>query len=129
MSVIYKRVCFRLIYDNKKISLLLLSLPFLSYSRLALRIMSVSRIIEVATVVLQDRNETTNVEESKPRHRWLRTYFSKWTGQHITAPLSSVTISDYIVAFFGTCIGVGILSAINYHLLAKYVGKLVFSFN
>lgn len=86
--------------------------------------MSAKRIIEVATIALNDRNETTaDVEESKPKHGWLRTYFSKWTGQHMSSPASSITLIECIITFFGTFVGVALLTAIHYRLLTQYVNR------
>lgn len=84
--------------------------------------MSAKRIVEVATIVLNHPNEpTTDVEESKSKHGWLRTYVSKWTGQHASAPASTITLVEYIITFFGTFAGVILLAAIHYRLLTQYV--------
>lgn len=93
--------------------------------------MSAKRIVEVATIFLNNQNETTtDVEESKPKHGWLRTYFSKWTGQHMPAPASTITLVECIITFFGAFVGVLLLTAIHYRLLAKYVyGCFLYSLN
>jgi len=76
---------------------------------------------EMTIVVLNDPNEmTTNVEVPKRRLRRLRTYFSKWTGQHMTASPPPAILSDCIITFIGTFLGVGILGAIHYRLLVTY---------
>lgn len=86
--------------------------------------MSTPQTIEVSTIFVNDRNEPTttttkNIKKSNSIYRWIRTYFSKWTGQHSTIPPVSVTILECIIVFIATFVGIGLLSAIHYRLLAR----------
>jgi CBS-domain-containing membrane protein len=84
--------------------------------------MSATPTIEVATIVFDGPSEIiSNVEQPKRRYQWFRTYFSKWTGQHLTTSPAPVTLSDCIATLVGTLLGVSILGVIHYRLLAKYV--------
>lgn len=90
--------------------------------------MSTSRSIDVATIEVHDSNDRTisttrNSEKFNFVCRWLRTYFSKWTGQHSEKTSSPLKLSELIVSFVGTLIGVGFLSVIHYRLLSQYVSS------
>jgi hypothetical protein len=48
----------------------------------------------------------------------VKKYFQKWFGQHQSSE-SSIHLFEYLITFIGTFIGLGIISAIHYRLLAK----------
>ena len=50
---------------------------------------------------------------------WIEKYFQKWAGQHQSSD-ASTPLSECLVSFVGTLLGLGIISLVHYQALAKY---------
>ncbi|CAM2700643.1 unnamed protein product [Rotaria socialis] len=74
----------------------------------------------VTKIVVGDQNDTTmNTKTSKSKCQWLRTYFSKWTGQHTALP-PSATFFDCVVGFVSAFVSITILAVVHYRLLTSH---------
>jgi hypothetical protein len=91
--------------------------------------MSPASTVEIATIVRYNENETSvNVEMANHRCARLRAYFAKWYGQHKEAP-PPVKLSDCIITFLGTFIGISILAVVHFRIVARHVGQTILSHN
>lgn len=81
--------------------------------------MSVVSANGAVKITFNDREHTPKkVGMIKRSYQWLRTYFSKWTGQHKALP-APPPLFDSVVGLFSTFIGITILAVVHYRLLTK----------
>lgn len=71
----------------------------------------------VSVISIDEKPETP--KSCHPVREWITKYFQKWLGQHKSST-TSIPLSECLITFVGTMLGMGIISLVHYQALAKY---------